>query len=309
MEKKYLRTTLHNPPYNSYLMGERKTVSKYYPVRFDWKQEFDSKPKIDLSDPRRKSALKKKGFQKKVRLMIPFTFQCAICKTYIPRGRKFYARQESAPEHSYLGIEAQRFYIRCPDCDSELAFRTDPEHECYQPDINIILNIDQTKLALERKKASEPKEDDSQLDALQALELRTLETQRLTRISNNLGQLQELNSLKESMKIDDVMSWLSKHRSKPFTGTEILIFDESDSGNLVDSLTQTRNSSTPSSSSFFDRVSEVHHTNRVKRNRAFTHISAIPSSKLKPYPLKVGLSAYDSDTDTSSSSDSSDSDS
>ena len=64
--------------------------------------------------------------------MLPMTLRCAACGEYLGRGTKFNARKEDAAGERYLGaIQVFRFYIRCPRCSAEIAFKTDPGSSDY----------------------------------------------------------------------------------------------------------------------------------------------------------------------------------
>ncbi|CAO2183520.1 unnamed protein product [Urochloa humidicola] len=99
-------------------MGERKVLNKYYPHDFD-------PSKI----PRRR---RPRNEQIKVRMMLPMTLRCTCCGEYLGRRTKFNARKEDAAGERYLGaIQVFRFYIRCPRCSAEIAFKTDPRNSDY----------------------------------------------------------------------------------------------------------------------------------------------------------------------------------
>ncbi|CAL4949007.1 unnamed protein product [Urochloa decumbens] len=110
-------------------MGERKVVNKYYPHDFD-------PSKI----PRRR---RPKNEQMKVRMMLPMTLRCAGCGEYLGRGTKFNARKEDAAGERYLGaIQVFRFYIRCPRCSAEIAFKTDPRNSDYAVESGATRNLE-----------------------------------------------------------------------------------------------------------------------------------------------------------------------
>ena len=52
-----------------------------------------------------------------------FVPRCKTCGNYVYKGKKFNARKESAIGEEYLGIQIYRFYIRCPQCLSEITFK------------------------------------------------------------------------------------------------------------------------------------------------------------------------------------------
>ena len=55
--------------------------------------------------------------------MIPFTMRCLCCGNHVYKGKKFNARKETVEGEKYLGMPIFRFYIRCPVCLSEIAFK------------------------------------------------------------------------------------------------------------------------------------------------------------------------------------------
>jgi len=73
-------------------MAERKVLNKYIP------------PTINPNSRISLDAAKKPG-QKKVRLMAPFSMQCATCGEFIYKGKKFNARKEDAVGEDYLGLQ------------------------------------------------------------------------------------------------------------------------------------------------------------------------------------------------------------
>ena len=53
----------------------------------------------------------------------PPLYRCLTCGNYVYKGKKFNARKEDAKGEKYLGIQIYRFYIRCPQCLSEITFK------------------------------------------------------------------------------------------------------------------------------------------------------------------------------------------
>lgn len=92
-------------------MSERKSINKYYP------------PSWDPSQDQKK---KRKSSGHKVRLMLPFSMKCLHCTEYISARRKFNARKELTSEE-YMTFKIIRFHIRCPRCNNNIVFRTDPK--------------------------------------------------------------------------------------------------------------------------------------------------------------------------------------
>jgi len=52
-----------------------------------------------------------------------FIYRCNMCKEYIYKGKKFNSRKEDVMDEDYLGLKIFRFYIKCPRCVSEIAFK------------------------------------------------------------------------------------------------------------------------------------------------------------------------------------------
>mmetsp|Transcript_6944 Transcript_6944/g.13996 ORF Transcript_6944/g.13996 Transcript_6944/m.13996 type:complete len:161 (+) Transcript_6944:164-646(+) len=101
-------------------MGERKVLNKYIPPNFDPQLVPRSKkPKDDLIP---------------VRMMLPFSIQCATCSSFLYRGRKFNSKKEPVRgiDGKYLGIQRFRFYIKCSECSRPITFLTDPKNADYE---------------------------------------------------------------------------------------------------------------------------------------------------------------------------------
>merc|ERR1712124_93887 len=96
-------------------MGERKVLNKYYPPDFDPTQ---------IPKPERDNSMK-------VRNMMPMSVQCQACGGFIYKGTKFNMCKEDVPGEDHIGLQIIRFYFRCPQCDSEITFKTDPKNKDY----------------------------------------------------------------------------------------------------------------------------------------------------------------------------------
>lgn len=55
--------------------------------------------------------------------LIFFYDRCDNCGEYIYKGKKFNSRKEDVEDEYYLGLRIFRFYIKCPRCVSEIAFK------------------------------------------------------------------------------------------------------------------------------------------------------------------------------------------
>ena len=173
-------------------MGERKVLNKYYPPDFDPAKL----PKLAVPKDR----------QYVVRLMAPFTMRCLTCGNYIWKGKKFNARKENAIGEMYLGIQIYRFYIRCPQCLSEITFKTDPENTDYAVEHGAYRTFQAEKLAeLEEERLQQEKEEDEANNPMLALENRTKESRREMDVLDALEDIRDWNARNAQVKFEDLM--------------------------------------------------------------------------------------------------------
>merc|ERR1712146_739178 len=64
-------------------------------------------------------------------MMMAMSVQCHSCGIFIYKGTKFNMRKEDVLGENYLGLQIYRFYFRCPQCASEITFKTDPKKSDY----------------------------------------------------------------------------------------------------------------------------------------------------------------------------------
>lgn len=171
-------------PRQTTTMSERKVLQKYYPPDFD----------PSMAKRRRKG----KGGQQTVRLMAPYSMRCNTCGEYIYRGKKFNARKETAKGEEYFGIRVLRFYIKCPQCSSEITFKTDPRKADYAAEHGATRNFEPWRDpdADKGQKDELKLEDDEpvEVDPMKALEQRTLDSQREMEILDALQDIRTRNA-------------------------------------------------------------------------------------------------------------------
>ncbi|TYZ68301.1 hypothetical protein PybrP1_012852 [[Pythium] brassicae (nom. inval.)] len=161
-------------------MGERKVLNKYFPPDFD--------PSLV---PRRK---RPKNEQIEVRMMLPFSLQCATCGEYMYRGKKFNSRKEEVADETYHGIRIFRFYIKCITCAAEITFRTDPARGDYAAEHGCVRNFEPWREREdEEDAAAAQREDEERGDAMKALENRTLDSKREMDILDALDEIKAIN--------------------------------------------------------------------------------------------------------------------
>lgn len=161
-------------------MGERKVLNKYFPPDFD--------PSLV---PRRK---RPKNEQIEVRMMLPFSIQCATCGEYMYRGKKFNSRKEEVVEETYHGIRIFRFYIKCITCSSEITFKTDPQRGDYSAEHGCVRNFEPWRENEDEEEAAhQQREDEEKGDSMKALENRTLDSKREMDILDALDEIKAIN--------------------------------------------------------------------------------------------------------------------
>ena len=167
-------------------------LNKYYPPDFDPAKL----PKLEIE----------KNRQYVVRLMAPFTMRCLTCGNYIYKGKKFNSRKEDAVGEKYLGIQIYRFYIRCPQCLSEISFKTDPKNTDYAVENGAYRTFQAERIAeLEEERLREEKEEEEANNPMLALENRTKESRREMDVLDALEEIRDWNARNAHVKFDDLM--------------------------------------------------------------------------------------------------------
>ncbi|CAI5707285.1 hypothetical protein KXD40_007620 [Peronospora effusa] len=173
-------------------MGERKVLNKYFPPDFD--------PSLV---PRRK---KPKNEQVEVRMMLPFSIQCATCGEYMYRGKKFNSRKEEVLEENYHGIRIYRFYIKCITCSSEITFKTDPKRGDYVAEHGCQRNFEPWRENEDEQEAAVAQRvEEEKGDAMKALENRTLDSKREMDILDALDEIKAINQRHAKVDTDKLL--------------------------------------------------------------------------------------------------------
>ncbi|KAF4046226.1 hypothetical protein GN244_ATG01376 [Phytophthora infestans] len=173
-------------------MGERKVLNKYFPPDFD--------PSLI---PRRK---KPKNEQVEVRMMLPFSIQCATCGEYMYRGKKFNSRKEEVLEENYHGIRIYRFYIKCITCSSEITFKTDPKRGDYVAEHGCQRNFEPWRENEDEEAAAVAQRvEEEKGDAMKALENRTLDSKREMDILDALDEIKAINQRHAKVDTDKLL--------------------------------------------------------------------------------------------------------
>ncbi|KAJ6244060.1 splicing factor yju2 [Anaeramoeba flamelloides] len=178
-------------------MAERKVLIKYYPKNFDYRKI----PKVKLVENK----------QHKVRMMMPMTVVCNNCNERIGVGKKFNSRKETIKGETYCGIRIFRFYLRCPQCSSEVTIKTDPEHLDYLPEFGCKRAWEPWKFHKEKQlELDKKKEEEEEGDIMRTLENRTKESKREMDILESLDEIRAINDEHNKLDLDQMLFLLNQ---------------------------------------------------------------------------------------------------
>ena len=176
-------------------MGERKVLNFYVA------------PDFDASIIPRQKRDKTKLIE--VRTMLPFSMRCNTCGEYMYRGKKFNSRKEDMPGEDYMGIRKFRFYIKCSVCSAEITFCTDPKNSDYECESGALRNFEMWR---ENDKIIEEDEnvrkEEDKIDAMKALENRTLDSKVEMDVLDALDEIQAINQRHEKVDTNSVLDSL-----------------------------------------------------------------------------------------------------
>ena len=176
-------------------MGERKVLNFYV------------SPDFDASIIPRQKRDRTKLIE--VRTMLPFSMRCNTCGEYMYRGKKFNSRKEDMPGEDYMGIRKFRFYIKCSVCSAEITFCTDPKNSDYECESGALRNFEMwrenDKIVEEDEKL---REEEDKVDAMKALENRTLDSKVEMDVLDALDEIQAINQRHERVDTNSVLDSL-----------------------------------------------------------------------------------------------------
>ena len=176
-------------------MGERKVLNFYV------------SPDFDASIIPRQKRDRSKLIE--VRTMLPFSMRCNTCGEYMYRGKKFNSRKEDMPGEDYMGIRKFRFYIKCSVCSAEITFCTDPKNSDYECESGALRNFEMwrenDKIVEEDEKV---REEEDKIDAMKALENRTLDSKVEMDVLDALDEIQAINQRHERVDTNLVLDSL-----------------------------------------------------------------------------------------------------
>lgn len=173
-------------------MSERKVLNKYYPADFD----PNNIPKMRRG----------KSSTFNIRLMAPCNMRCNTCGVYIYKGKKFNSRKEDVEGETFLGLRIFRFYIKCPSCVSEIAFKTDLKNTDYVLEAGATRLFEAEKLAKEMaERERQEKEEEELNNPMKVLENRTIASKNEIETIDALEELRDINSKKAQLDHNQVI--------------------------------------------------------------------------------------------------------
>ncbi|CAG2223820.1 Splicing factor YJU2 [Mytilus edulis] len=167
-------------------MSERKVLNKYYPADFD----PNNIPKMKRE--------KNRPFN--IRLMAPCNMRCDTCGVYIYKGKKFNSRKEDVEDETFLGLRIFRFYIKCPSCVSEIAFKTDLKNTDYVLEAGATRLFEAEKLAKQMAEKEQLEKEQEELNnPMKLLENRTKASRNEIETIDALEEIRDMNSRKAAV--------------------------------------------------------------------------------------------------------------
>ena len=174
-------------------MGERKVLINYIPPDFD--------PSIIPKFKRDKNKLVE------VRTMLPFSIKCLTCGEYMYRGKKFNSKKENVAGETYLGIRKYRFYIKCSFCSADIIFKTDPKNSDYEMESGASRNFEVWRETVhEQNEIDTARAEEEKVDAMKALENRTLDSKLEMDVLDALDEIKAINQRHERVNTDALLS-------------------------------------------------------------------------------------------------------
>lgn len=168
-------------------MSDRKVLNFYIPPDFD--------PSKVPKGVRHKRI--------EVTMMLPFSIQCTTCGEFMSKGKKFNAKVEEIPGADYLGVKVWRFIGKCVSCNAPYSFKTDPKNMDFAVEAGCSRNFEAWRSNIvEQEAAKLQKEEEEKLDAMKALENRTLDSKRQMEIIDALEEMRALRSRQAKLLAD-----------------------------------------------------------------------------------------------------------
>lgn len=132
--------------------------------------------------------------------------KCNTCGDYISKAKKFNARKETIEDESYLNLKIFRFYIKCPQCMSEITFKTNLETSDYEMEFGAHRCFDALRLAMmQADDEVEREKEEEKLNPMKLLENRTKQSKEEMEEIEKLTRLKEENASKQGVDVDELI--------------------------------------------------------------------------------------------------------
>jgi len=127
------------------------------------------------------------------------------CGEYIYKGKKFNSRKENVDDEDYLGLRIFRFYIRCPRCVAEIAFKTDLENTDYTCEAGATRLFEAERLARKMDEEERKKQEADEMNPMKVLENRTKASRNEMEQIDRLEELREINAKKAAVDHENML--------------------------------------------------------------------------------------------------------
>lgn len=141
------------------------------------------------------------------------SIQCANCREFIYKGKKFNARKEWSGR-DYLGIKIWRFFFKCPMCSVEITFLTDPKNSNYEVERNAIRNYEAWRQEEKAEEILQSQQQQLEADALAAVEAKSRSNRLETEVMDAIEDVLERNAAAEKMNaVDSLIEGMDEMRA------------------------------------------------------------------------------------------------
>ena len=212
-------------------------------------------------------------------MMIPFSLCCNHCNEYMYKGKKFNSRKEEMYGDTYMGIKKWRFYIKCCVCSNEITFCTNPKNADYDLESGASRNFEIWKdndQKIEEEKAE--RTEDVKLDAMKALENRTMDSKIEMDVLDALDEIKAINQRHERINTNKLLnSLIDKNNKNEEISKKIIEIKELEDEEIVKNIKFGVNTYDPK-----DNI-EVKIMNKLKEEK----ISSYTSSNTNMNPIII----------------------
>mmetsp|Transcript_16833 Transcript_16833/g.23163 ORF Transcript_16833/g.23163 Transcript_16833/m.23163 type:complete len:276 (+) Transcript_16833:2-829(+) len=126
------------------------------------------------------------------------------------KGKKFNSKKEDVEGDTYMGIKKFRFYIKCSVCSAEITFKTDPKNADYECESGASRNFEVWRdNAVSLEEDAKLREEEDKLDAMKALENRTIDNKVEMDVLDALDEIKAINQRHERIDTNQLLASLN----------------------------------------------------------------------------------------------------